>query len=509
MPSHAPSIRSEQEVLAVTEKWLSVLAVVVSVFVMLLFVVTALRRLRYPYELDQLEGYNFLSALRLFHGQTLYPRPSLEFIPYMYPPGYYYVCSLLGRLMGMSIQTMRVTSILSALGCFVAIYGLVLSEVRRHVPAIAAAGLYAGCYVICQEWFDVGRLDSLFVLLVLLAIYATRRLHPAIAAGLWILAFQTKQSILPVAFVMLCCNWRNVWRTLMGLTALTLGAVGSVEWLNRTTQGWYSFYVFAVPKANADIKLRTLVVFWSTDMLRPLLLALMVIVAAVVLTRPSFRGTAARFYLAACSIVPIFWWIRAHAGSTVNALMPIYALVAVLFGIAMARLLAWLPTVDARLAQVGSLLLLVGVVAQESAGIYNPGDYVPPVGKKESIAAVVVEVRSISGEVYVAQQPYYEWLAGKPTHADLVSINDAMRPTSSPAQEELREELQTALAKHRFTALVMDDSTVVGRIDEMAAGGQNWKGYYNVQEAVPGVVPGTRPDWLMVHLPPSEASSAQ
>jgi 4-amino-4-deoxy-L-arabinose transferase-like glycosyltransferase len=507
MSNQAAAINSEQKILAVIDKWLRVLGVVASVFVMLLFVVTALRRLRYPYELEQLEGYNFLSALRVFRGQTLYPRPSLEFVPYMYPPGYFYVCAALGRLLGMSIKTMRVASILSTLGCFAAIYGLVWSEVRRHMPGILAAGLYAGCYVICEEWFDLGRLDSLFVLLVLLAIYATRRWHPAIAAGLWILAFQTKQSILPVAFIMLCCNWREVRRTVIGVTTLVLGAVASVAWLNRTTHSWYSFYVFAVPKANADIKLRTLLVFWPVDMLRPLLLALMVIVAAVVLTRPSFQSRVAHFYLAACSIVPLCWWIRAHAGSAVNALMPIYALVAVLFGIALARVLAWLPTVDPRLAQVGSLLLLVGVVAQESAGIYNPGDYVPPAGEKESIAAVVAEVRSISGEVYVTQQPYYEWLAGKPTHADLVSINDAMRPTGSPAREELREEIQTALAQHRFTALVMDDPTVEGRIDEMTAAGQNWEAYYNVQKAVPGAVPGTRPDWLMVHLPPTEAGS--
>jgi hypothetical protein len=497
---------SEQKVLVTAEKWLRGVAVLLSLFVMLLFLVTALRRLRYPYELDQLEGYNFLSALRLFHGQTLYPRPSLEFIPYMYPPGYFYVCAVLGRLMGMSIQTMRVTSILSTLGCFAAIYGLVLSEVRKHMPGIVAAGLYAGCYVICVEWFDVGRLDSFFVLLVLLAIYATRRLHPIIAAGLWILAFQTKQSILPVALVMLCFNWRDVRRTLIGLATFALGAAGSVAWLNHTTQGWYSFYVFTVPKANADIRLHTLVVFWPIYMVRPLVLALTLIVAAVVLTRPSFRSTSTRFYMAACSIVPVYWWIMAHAGSSFNTLMPIYALVAVLFGIALGRLLAWLPTVDARLAQVGSLLLLFAVAAQESAGIYSPGDYVPAAEMRDSIAAVLGELRGISGEVYIPHEPYYEWLAGRPTHADLASIHDAMRPTNSPGHEELQEELQTALAQHRFTALVIDDSTMAEMIDKMV-GGQNWKSYYNVQKPVPGAATGTRPDWLMMHLPSGEASS--
>ncbi len=505
MSSHVAAISSEQKVLAIVQKWLRVLTVAISLFVILLFLVTALRRLRFPYELSQLEGYNFIEALRAFHGQTLYPRPSIEFIPYMYPPVYFYICAALGRLMGMSIQTMRVTSILSTLGGFAAIYGLVFSEVRKHMPAIAAAGLYAGCYTVCAEWFDVGRLDSLFILLVILSLYATRRLYPAIAAAMWILTFQTKQSILPVAVLMLCSNWRDVRRTVIGLATFVAGAAGSVLWLNHMTQGWYNFYVFAVPQANSDIKLRTLLVFWPSYMLRPLGLALMLIVAAIVLTRPSLRSTSTRFYLAACSIAPVYWWITAHSGSSFNALMPVYVLVAVLFGIALARLLAWLPTVDARLAQTGSLLLLVAVLAQESAGIFSPGDYVPGPGVKDSIATVVRTVRLIPGEVYMPQQPYYEWLAGKPIHADPSSLHDALRPTNSPAHDELREELQTALTQHRFTAVVVDDSNMVEMVDTMA-GGPDWKSYYNLQGPIPGVAPGTRPNWLMMHNPPGNAN---
>ena len=486
---------------------LRMLVAVVSVFVILLFIVTALRRLRYPYELEQLEGYVFLSALRVFHGQSVYPHPSLEFIPYMYPPGYYYVCAALGRVMGMSMATMRMASILSTLGCFAAIYGLVWSEVRRSMPAIAAAGLYAGCYAVCQEWFDLGRLDSFFVLLVLLSIYATRRLHPVIAAILWVLAFQTKQSILPVAIVMLCCNWREVRRTVSGLITLAIGVVGSVEWLNHATEGWYSFFVFAVPKANSDIKLRALAIFWSTDMLRPLALALMVIVAAVAFTRPSLQSQATRFYLAACSIVPIFWVIRAHAGSTVNALMPIYALVSVLFGIALARLLAWLPSIDRRLAQGGALLLLVAVIAQEAAGVYNPGDYLPTVEANKSLAALVAQLRGVSGEVYEADHPYYAWLAGKPTEADVVSIQDATH-ASAAVKEELRTELQTALTQRRFVALAFDNAEVEDKIDKIAAQKEDWQSCYQTEEATFTFEPDVPSKWMFARTLPGGAGCA-
>jgi hypothetical protein len=517
---------------AQAEVWLQWILACVSVFVMLLFVVTALRRLRYPYELEQLEGYVFLTALRAFHGQPIYPHPSISFIPYMYPPLYYYVCAALGSVVGMSIETMRMTSILSTLGCFAAIYSLVLGEtpravqgdetfsrLRRHLPAIAAAGLYAGCYTVCQEWFDLGRLDSFFVLLVLLALMATRRAHPILAAVMWTLAFQTKQSILPVALVMMCCDWPLDWRSdarrnngsqmrrvLGGLVALVLGVGGSVAWLNHISRGWYSFIVFSVPKANADIKLRTLAVFWPNEMLRPLGLALLVIVVAVVLTRPSLHSRATRFYLAACSLVPLFWWIDAHGGSTANAPMPIYALVAVLFGIALMKLLLWLPAgpnqmhprMDRHLASAAVLLLLLAALAQETEGIYNPGDYRPSREVRAAVGAVIAEARTIPGDVYLAQHPYYAWLAGKPVQADMVSIHDAERPANSAIGQELRTELQQELVQHRYAALMFDAPDSLPDFDKLVGGG-DWQSYYGVREEIPGVSQGTRPDWLMEH----------
>ncbi len=489
-----------QDRAARAEKWLRVLLVAVAVFVMLLFVVTALERMHYPYELEQLEGYNFLSALRVFQGQPLYPRPSLAFVPYMYPPVYFYVSAGLGHVMGMSIATLRAASSLSTLGCFAMIYALVWREVRQHLPAIAAAGLYAGCYTLCDGWFDLGRLDSFFILTVLLAMFATRWWHPVWAALLWTLAFQTKQSILPAAFVMLCFDAgrsrRQIQRTLTGVATLAAGAAGSVVWLNHATQGWYSFYVFTVPRANADLTLRPALLFWPHDMLRPLAAALVLIAAAAIFTRPLWQGQGARFYLAACSMVPLFWWIRTHAGSTENALMPVYALVAVLFGIALARLLETLPGLPQPLARAAGLLVLLAALVQESAGIYNPGAFRANPPTAASMAAVVAQIRAVPGEVYVAQHPYYSYLAGKPTQADVVSLSDAMRPGGA-ASADLRAQVQGAFATHRYAAAIFDSVETLPAMDAIA-GGSAWRSQLPVQHTIPHVWTATRPDWILL-----------
>jgi len=467
-----------------------------SLFLVLLFLYTALRRLHYPYELEELEGSMFIGVLRVFHGQPLYPRPSLDFIPYMYSPGYYFASAWLGKLYGMTISTLRLTSILSTLGCFAAIYALVFTEVRRHLPSLAAVGIYAGCYTLCQEWFDLGRLDSFFVFLVLLAMLCTRRLHPVIAAIAWALAFQTKQSILPAALLMLLSLYvpgdaRQLRRMLTGLTAFVVLVAGSLAWLNHTTAGWFSYYVFQVPRANADIKLRALLIFPSADLLRPLALLLIVILAAAVLTPPSLRSAATRFYIAALSLLPLFWWIRAHAGSTVNSLMPIYALLAVLFGVAFARLLTSLQQMDAR----APLLLLAAVFAQVAAGIYNPGDYLPVKENTAAIRTAIDLVRATPGEVYVAQHPYYDYLAGKPTHADVVSLHDAMRPRS-PIHAELQGEMQAAMSSGEFSAIVLDDPAAADKLDAID-GSTAWREGFPAQHTIPQTTGLTRPHWLL------------
>jgi hypothetical protein len=499
-----------------TEHWLRVLVVAVAAFVMLLFVVTALERMRYPYELEQLEGYNFLCALRVFHGQPLYPRPSLAFVPYMYPPVYFYVSAGLGRVMGMSITTLRAVSTLSTLGCFAMIYAMVWREVHRHLPAIAAAGFYAGCYTLCDGWFDLGRLDSFFILTVLLAMYATRWWYPVWAALLWMLAFQTKQSILPAAFVLLCFDIgrsrRQIQRTLMGVVTLAVGAAGSVLWLNHATKGWYSFYVFKVPSANADLLLRRLVMFWPIDMLRPFALPLLLIVAAAVLTRPSLHSRATRFYLAAGSLLPLYWWVRLHNGSSSNALMPVDMLLAMLFGLALARLLEraehaqWNGLKATHPPRVATSLILLAALLPLTARIYNPHDDRPTAVDRQAMDAIVAAVREAPGEVYVAQHPYYSWLAGKPVQADIVSIQDAMRPVS-PARDELQAQMRSALANHRFSAILFDQEGSALALDRIVSGPE-WRAEFTVQRYLLPAELEMRPDWILLHAPASTPASS-
>jgi hypothetical protein len=253
MPNTAASAHPRQVALALTEKWLRRSLAIISGGFILLFLYTSLRRVGYPFSYDQVEGGMVTSVWRVAHGYPLYTKPTLDFVPYLYAPLYFYLAAALTKVVGAGYASLRLVSILGTLGTFGVIYALIHAETRSRLAGLAGAGLYAACYYPLQGWFDIGRVDSLFMFLFLLAIYCTRRAPILLAVLVWLIAFQTKQTILPVAVLVLCADWQRPRRMLLGLTTFLAGIAASIVIMNRLTEGWYSFYLFGTAKGLSYI----------------------------------------------------------------------------------------------------------------------------------------------------------------------------------------------------------------------------------------------------------------
>ena len=197
---------------------------------------------------------------------------------------------------------------------------------------VAGAALYLSLYRECQGWFDLGRVDAFYVMMTLLALWVTRKAHPVVAAIFWVLAVETKQPILPVAVLMLCHDYRRVGRTVAGLLVFFVGVAVSYGLINRATGGWYSLYILREPKANAALLLRPGFTFLPENVLAPLGIACLVLAAAVLLVPGRWGSRATRFWVTAVgSTVLLTWYQMMHNGSSVNVLMPMYAVLAAAF----------------------------------------------------------------------------------------------------------------------------------------------------------------------------------
>jgi hypothetical protein len=420
-----------------------------------LFLWAAFKRMRYPFEVEWIESGIMVSVLRIAHGQGIYVSPTLDYVPFLYAPVYLYLCAAMTKLVGVaghSYMAMRLVSTLATLGSCGAIYALVMTETQRRIAALAAGGLYVACYSVVDGFFDIGRVDSLFVMVLLLALLAQRKGHPVLAALVWVLVFQTKQTVLPLAVVILAAEWQRPRRMLAALATFAAAAAASVWWLNHATGGWYGFYIFGVAR-GLPLVLRQAALFVPVSVVAPMAVAWAVIAGAAVAVRAKLQ--AAMFYgFVSASLFGGIWFVEAHRGASVNSVMPVYAWTAVLFGIAMARLL---NHAEANAAPRFALAVLLGTAVQFVGLIYNPGRYIPPPDAVAKTQRFIDELRSLPGDVYVLNHSYDAVLARKRPHAEGEALGAVLDAKLGKTSADLQSELDTAMAQHRYSAVVTDD----------------------------------------------------
>jgi hypothetical protein len=438
------------------ERLLRGLIVVGSLFFVALFLYESLRRLRYPFDLEWIESGVLLSVSRIAHGQPLYARPSADYVPFLYAPLYFYVCAAVSKLTGLSFVATRSVSICSALATQALLFAFVRRETRNNLAAIASAGIYASLYFYIEGWVDIGRVDAFFILLFLLAIYCTRFSHPLVAAAVWILAFQTKQSVLPLAALFLLNYWdrKRPARLVMALGGYALLVWASIAWMQHLSGGWYRFYVFGTIHGLPGV-IRLAALYPSEILLTPLAVTFAVITAAMVIAPVSLRSRRTVFYASGSIILYLaFWYVRAHRGYG-NTMQAVYVWTALLFGMALARLLAMAQSGSEELRAPLTNALLLAVLCQLGSQIYNPGQFVPSHETFHDREQFEAQLRAIPGDVYVVNHAWDAVLAGKPTHADAEAAG-AVADAGGPESYAFKAQMRALMMGGKLGAIAID-----------------------------------------------------
>jgi hypothetical protein len=317
----------------------------------------------------------------------------------------------------------------------------------------------------------------------------------------WLSAFLTKQSILPFAILLMCFHWEQRLRTLSGLAVLGSGVVAIIKTFDSLTSGWFYFYVFDVPRANADLFLRRAFGVLPRDIFRPLGPVCIVILAAILFTHPNWRSLSARFYALSSSLILFCGFIRMHAGSSINSLMPAWALLAVIFGICFALIDRWLEHQPRTQRNAGAVLLLSTALVQLLSGFYHPGQYVPKPYDEAAVAAIIHQAQEQPGDVYIFQHPYYEVLAGKTEYADSYSLHDTLVALDPAARQKLQTEMRVALGNHSISGVFFDSSDSTEWFNTLMNLDPKWENDYPVRMHAPATEPTTDGSWLVLRCP--------
>ncbi len=449
---------------AIVLRWL---LFALAAYYLVVYVVLASLRLPYRYELMWMEGAMVDHVARLLHGQALYVRPTIDFVPYIYPPLYYYVSAGVAQLTGVGFLPLRIVSVLASLGGFALLYLLVARETRSRASGLLAAGLYAATYAAVSAWFDIGRIDSLFVFFVLLGIYwlrGTSRRALVGAALAFTLAVLTKQSAVLIAVFAAVALFSLDRRRALAFAGFTAVLCGAAVLAQRQTWGdWYWYFVWMLPSQH---KLQELAIigFWQEDILYYLAPAVVLALCYFFRPQPAEAKSSTRFFaIVTAGMIISSWMSRLHTGGYVNVLMPAFAAYAILFGLAYRHVPEMIPHLPADKQSGIRLGLLSLFVLQLLLLLYNPLLLAPTREKSALGDRIMRWVAQQPGDVYLPWHGYVATYAGKRSHAHFMAIMDILRADDSPQKSIMCQELFTALGAHRFPT-VLDDGFVDFRI---------------------------------------------
>ncbi len=425
------------------------------------FVAIALLRMRYPFELEWMEGGVLDLIERVRAGQPLYVEPSLDFTPFIYPPLYFWMGAAAAQVLGTGFFALRLLSFLATLGILVAIYATVSRSERMRLPGLLAAGLFAASYREGGAWLDLARVDALCLAFVSAGIWAVRRpgnawVHGALAGAAFALAALTKQSALfiaaPVALVLLVTEWRRGTALLATLAVL---AGGATLMLDASSTGWYRYYVFELPRDHPVIP-QLLRGFWTTDLLGVFAIALVFGAVHVFLRGRERWRDVARDIAIVAGLLLTAYVTKIRVGSYDNLVIPAHLAAALCFGWGIGAIAESAPALPAaRRTSLLGLACFLGFV-QFTLLLYKPWKQVPPESEAAAGRQVVASLERVDGDVWIPAHGYLARMAGKRSFSHELALVDVLRPAGTPQREALLVKIRAALRERRFALVVLD-----------------------------------------------------
>ena len=490
------------------------------------FAVTGFLRAIFPFPLDGLEGGGLQEVARIRAGLPIYVQPTLDYVPFIYGPLYYYVSALVATVVRSDLLALRLVSLLASLGSI----GLVAMLVKRETGSWAMGAVGGGLLAVCDPFvdgaMDLGRVDALSVCLLLGAILALRVTaldvtstwrSSAVSGALLGLAMLTKQAAAPVAVALLVVLAVIRWRRVLpwALAAAATFGVGLVL-VSLQTWPWPRFFLWELPRAH-QVTREFMTIFWSDFVTHVPVAAL---VGPLYLVGRALVGDRQRllFYgLLSAGMFAMAWITRSTVGAARNVELPAYAATAVLFGLGVHEALTQIGTSSERArlmrAYVGAAMIGAFVFA-----IYNPRPWVPlrsTIWADERLAGTLAE---LPGPIFAGGYQGFVAGAAGAIAPDLSAVNEMqgerVRP-GTPEGEGWSNDFVAELHAGRITYVIVNPDDPVASV-EVAILTKDY-GYINIGSLFPdgdkyyqwrtaGGSPKAevwaRPDLAKVKLPP-------
>lgn len=405
----------------------------------------------YPFELEWMEGDMLCAAIRLTEGKAIYIDPAGDFVPFLYPPFYYWLISLFIPLFGPHFWIGRLISIASFFAICFFIYRIVYRLTADRLISSISLLLLPASYKLTGYWFDVVRTDSLYLALSLGGLYfLDKNIKKAgfwISAVFFIIAFFSKQTSVFFITAAILILWQEEHRRAFYFSFLLMAIIGVVLFmLQFSSNGWYWFYIF---KAGTRQK---------TDLIRGFgeglvyILRHLPIVCGVILYS-FFRKTNKIKNTGRWFLVFMFAFIAmalpyGKAGGYINNFYPVIVCLCILFGISLRQILEY----KKKSHYFFRNLIWVILILQTPFFVYNPTRYIPKESDVKAGENFIEEVSMINGEVYIPEHGFYGVMAGK----KMLPKQSALDMKFAFPKMEISKDVKNKISHQKFVAIYTD-----------------------------------------------------
>lgn len=430
------------------------------------FVILSLIRMRYPFDLEWVEGALVDELARILDGKPLYEAPSIAHAPFPYAPLAFYFSAALSKLFGLGYLPLRVLSILSTLTLMGILFLFVRKQSGKWALGLIAAGLFASTYKLSAYWFDLARVDMPFLALLAIGAYLLY-FHPtkkmaALAAILLALSFFAKQTalgpILALSIFVLLFHRNLLLYFFVPLLLLLAAGLFFFQWLS---DGWFFYYAFEVVRHHGLFKSR-IFSFWSEDLLAPLFP--MISLGLLYLFSIAKKLSDRRFWFALLfsgSLLGVSFLSRIKNGGAMNTLIPLHFVLALYAPLGLDAFLREKSKLAAqaqsRLRPIGALLFLF-LFFQFAIGSYAPARFIPPEGFKQEGHRALQLLRNIPGDVWVLRYGNLSRRVGKKPMAHISTMKEVLR--ADQENKVFRDEILRSIRERRLGAIVVDRGAI-------------------------------------------------
>ena len=499
---------------------LSAAVSITAVSYIILFIVIALVRGFYPFEMEWIEGAYVDEMVRVADGHPIYGEPSIEFIPVNKTPLYFVLAGHLMRIFGTSFLWPRLLSLFFTAGCFIFLFVITVRSARKgFAVGVIAAGLYAASFRLAGAWMDIAKPDSMFLCLTLAAFFIgsqyESRWAALLSSLLYVLAYYTKQLALPIilgtASVSLVASRGRQW-----LLWLLVGVIGPTVFLvlDATTRGWFSFYTLdslAYHAIGWDL--------WSfwIDLIRQMWPALVISLLYPVCLLiegdllPIGEHKVSWQNLGFCgALLLTSWSVFRKTWTYDNGFMPACASLAILTALGSAYLIGLTRCLSERSRSLAHLLkgaVIVLLLCQLIILLYNPLDQIPTDRSRGVWEEFVRCLEGLSGQVLVFNHGFVNSLVDKNTYLHSAPHASVMGWVREPRSED-------HLSRHDQVAKVLEEA-VERQVFEWIFTGEprdRWLPYYVLSEKGsfvfrPLTGPPASPEFFFVKNPVARGGS--